>query len=51
MGADRDRALGAVRLSLSRWTTTTDIDEATDLLAPRAEAATGGHQDQAAVIP
>jgi cysteine desulfurase len=41
MGHDHDRAFGAVRLSLGRWTTTTDVDEAADLLARRAEAATG----------
>jgi cysteine desulfurase len=40
MGHDHDRALGAVRLSLGRWTTTTDVDEAADLLARRAKAAT-----------
>jgi cysteine desulfurase len=40
MGHDRDRALGAIRLSLGRWTTTTDVNEAADLLARRAEAAT-----------
>jgi cysteine desulfurase len=28
MGLDRDRALGALRLSLGRWTTRTDVDRA-----------------------
>jgi cysteine desulfurase len=40
MGLDRDRALGAIRLSLGRRTTTTDVDEAANLLAQRAKAAT-----------
>jgi len=36
MGLDRDRALGAVRLSLGRWTTTADVDRAADLFATAA---------------
>ncbi len=36
MGADRDRALGAVRLSLGRWTTTEDVDFAVDEIARAA---------------
>jgi cysteine desulfurase len=36
MGLDRDRAMGAVRLSTGRWTTTDDIDQAADLLAKAA---------------
>jgi cysteine desulfurase len=36
MGLDRDRAMGAVRLSTGRWTTTDDIDQAADLLATAA---------------
>lgn len=37
MGTTSHRAMGAIRLSLGRWTTTSDIQQATDLLA----AATG----------
>jgi cysteine desulfurase len=33
MGADRDRSLGAVRLSLGRWTTAKDVDFAVDEIA------------------
>jgi cysteine desulfurase len=33
MGADRERALGAVRLSLGRWTTTEDVDFAVEEIA------------------
>lgn len=33
MGLDRDRALGAVRLSVGRWTTVADIDRAAEQLA------------------
>jgi cysteine desulfurase len=36
MGADRERALGAVRLSLGRWTTTDDVDFAVDEIARAA---------------
>jgi len=36
MGADRERALGAVRLSLGRWTTTEDVDLAVDEIARAA---------------
>jgi cysteine desulfurase len=36
MGADRERALGAVRLSLGRWTTTEDVDFAVDEIARAA---------------
>jgi cysteine desulfurase len=36
MGADRGRALGAVRLSLGRWTTTEDVDFAVDEIARAA---------------
>lgn len=36
MGLDRDRALAALRLSLGRWTTTTDIDNAAQLLTAAA---------------
>ena len=36
MGIHPDRALSAVRLSLGRWTTPTDIDHAADLLATTA---------------
>jgi cysteine desulfurase len=32
MGHDRDRALGAIRLSLGRWTTSADVDRAAELL-------------------
>jgi cysteine desulfurase len=45
MGLDRDRALGAIRLSLGRWTTTADIDRAAALLiaaARRVRADTAG---------
>jgi cysteine desulfurase len=48
MGFGRDRALGAVRLSLGRWTATADVDRAADLLStaahglrPRAAGTTG----------
>jgi cysteine sulfinate desulfinase/cysteine desulfurase-like protein/MFS family permease len=37
MGLDHDRALGAVRLSLGRWTTTADIDRAAQLLTTAAQ--------------
>jgi hypothetical protein len=40
MGVDRDRALGAVRLSLGRWTKTADIDRAADLLLAVAQRRT-----------
>lgn len=33
MGADRDRALSALRLSLGRWSTTDEVDVAVDQLA------------------
>jgi cysteine desulfurase len=33
MGLDRERALGAVRLSLGRWSTSEEVDRAADLLA------------------
>ena len=33
MGIDRDRALSAVRLTVGRWTTSSDIDRAAELLA------------------
>ena len=36
MGADRERALGAVRLSLGRWTTAGDVDFAADEIAGAA---------------
>ncbi|MDQ7911170.1 cysteine desulfurase family protein [Phytohabitans sp. ZYX-F-186] len=36
MRLDRDRALGAVRMSLGRWTTRSDVDRAADLLATAA---------------
>jgi cysteine desulfurase len=36
MGLDRDRALGAVRLSAGRWSTTSDVDRAAELLAAAA---------------
>ncbi|MFF0310033.1 cysteine desulfurase family protein [Streptosporangium sp. NPDC004379] len=36
MGLDRDRALGAVRLSLGRWTTERDVETAARLLADAA---------------
>ena len=36
MGADRGRALGAVRLSLGRWTSTEDVDFAVDEIARAA---------------
>jgi cysteine desulfurase len=36
MGADRERSLGAVRLSLGRWTTTEDVDFAVDEIARAA---------------
>ncbi|GAA4722482.1 cysteine desulfurase family protein [Phytohabitans rumicis] len=36
MSLDRDRALGAIRLSLGRWTTTADVDQAANLLATAA---------------
>jgi cysteine desulfurase len=36
MGADRERALGAVRFSLGRWTTPEDVDFAVDEIARAA---------------
>jgi cysteine desulfurase len=36
MGLNRDRALGAVRLSAGRWTTAGDVDRAADLLTAAA---------------
>jgi cysteine desulfurase len=36
MGLGRRRALGAVRLSVGRWTTTADVDRAAELLAGAA---------------
>ncbi|HEU4425594.1 MAG TPA: cysteine desulfurase family protein [Pilimelia sp.] len=36
MGLDRDRALGAVRISVGRWTTVADVDRAAGLLAAAA---------------
>jgi cysteine desulfurase len=36
MGLDRNRALEAVRVSLGRWTTLTEIDQAAELLAAAA---------------
>jgi cysteine desulfurase len=36
MGLDRENALGAIRLSLGRWTTTSDVDQAADLLTMAA---------------
>jgi len=36
MGVDRDRALAAVRLSLGRWTTPTEVDRVATLLATAA---------------
>lgn len=45
MGLDRDRALGAIRLSLGRWTTTADVDRTAALLtaaARRVHADTAG---------
>jgi cysteine desulfurase len=33
MGHDHERALSAVRLSLGRWSTGTDVDRAIDQLA------------------
>jgi cysteine desulfurase len=37
MGLDRDRALGAIRLSLGRWTTAGDVDQAVERLGEAAE--------------
>jgi len=44
MGLDRDRALGAIRLSLGQWTTPDDVNRASDLLAAatRRQGACGG---------
>jgi cysteine desulfurase len=39
MGLDRDRALAAIRLSLGRWSTDSEIDHAVDLLAAALPAA------------
>ncbi len=36
MGLDRDTALGALRLTLGRWTTQQEIDAAADLIVERA---------------
>jgi len=36
MGLDRDRTLGAVRLSTGRWTTDDDVDRAADQLTTAA---------------
>jgi cysteine desulfurase len=38
MGLDRDRALGALRLSLGRWTTADDVDRAIERVGEAAEA-------------
>jgi len=40
MGLDADRALGAVRLSLGRWSTTQETETAADALAKAAAAST-----------
>jgi cysteine desulfurase len=39
MGLDRDRALGAARLSLGRWTTESEVEQAAELLAQGFAAA------------
>jgi cysteine desulfurase len=41
MGLDADQALGALRLTLGRWTSQTDIDQAADHITEVADA-TGG---------
>jgi cysteine desulfurase len=41
MGLPRERALGAVRLSLGRWTTPDDVDRAVDLLSAAYRDAVG----------
>jgi cysteine desulfurase len=48
MGLPRERALGAVRLTLGRWTTQTEVDSAASLLAA---AATGLRRRPAAAHP
>lgn len=44
MGLDRDRALGAIRLSLGRWTTTADIDRAAALITTAADRRGGSRR-------
>ncbi len=44
MGIPRDRALAAFRLSLGRWSTTTDIERAVDLLAEAAGQESDRHR-------
>jgi cysteine desulfurase len=44
MGLDRARALGALRLSLGRWTTVDDVDRATQRLGEAADRLIGSHR-------
>jgi cysteine desulfurase len=44
MGLPRERALGAVRLSLGRWTTAADVDRAAAALVAAGQAALASRQ-------
>ncbi len=48
MGVPHDRALGAIRLSLGRWTTAADVDRAADVLAETAQRLASTHLDRSA---
>jgi cysteine desulfurase len=42
MGHDADHALGALRLTLGRWTSQADVDQAADHIAEVANARSKG---------
>jgi cysteine desulfurase len=56
MGLDPDRSLAAVRLSLGRWTTRDDVDQAADLIIAQAttqppQASHNGETPEPASLP